>query len=176
MKHTKVINLFGAPCSSKSTTASGLFYKLKLAGCSVELVTEFAKELTYLERKKCLADQLYVTAQQNHRMYPLVGQVDFIITDSPILLGSMYLPKNYPKSFMNFVLDVFKTYKNINYFLHRAIPYVQEGRNQNKSESDKIGVELFRFLTKNEIHFIELSGCAKAADVIYENLKKEKRL
>ena len=45
----KVINLFAGPGTGKSTTAAGLFYKMKSKGYMVELVTEFAKDLVYQE-------------------------------------------------------------------------------------------------------------------------------
>ena len=40
----KVINFYGGPGVGKSTKAAGMFYKMQLAGYSVELVNEFAKE------------------------------------------------------------------------------------------------------------------------------------
>ena len=43
----KVINLWGGPGCGKSTTAAGLFSIMKMRGHKVELVTEYAKELTY---------------------------------------------------------------------------------------------------------------------------------
>lgn len=172
MKPSKIINLFGPPCSAKSTTAAGLFYDLKLDGYSVELVTEFAKELTYLERRKCLADQFYVTAQQNHRMHALIGKVDYIITDSPILLSVAYVPKSYPLSFSRFVFDLFNTYNNLNFFLKRAVPYVEDGRNQTEAESDEVCVKLHEFLIDNNVNFTEVDGCRKAAKVIRNLLIK----
>lgn len=40
--------MFGSPGSGKSTTAAGLFYKLKTSDYNVELVTEVAKDLVWL--------------------------------------------------------------------------------------------------------------------------------
>lgn len=42
---TSVINLIGGPGSGKSTTAAGLFFRMKSMGVRCELVTEYAKEL-----------------------------------------------------------------------------------------------------------------------------------
>ena len=46
---TRVINLLGAPGAGKSTAAAGLFYRMKKEFLSVELVTEYAKDLIYPE-------------------------------------------------------------------------------------------------------------------------------
>lgn len=59
-----VINLIGGPGAGKSTTAAGLFFLMKCAGLKVELVTEFAKELSYDENWADLKKQLYVLAEQ----------------------------------------------------------------------------------------------------------------
>ena len=46
----KVINLFGGPGCGKSTTAADLFARMKLRGLSVELVTEYAKDVVWDEK------------------------------------------------------------------------------------------------------------------------------
>lgn len=153
MIKTKVINLFGEPSSGKSTLASRIFFELKLLGYNAELITEFAKELVYAQRKKCLGDQFYVIAQQNHRMYSMLGQVDYIITDSPILLGAVYQTEDYPASFSSFLLDLHNEYTNINYFLLRDFAFQKEGRVHDEEQSNKIHKELLSFLTVNFIPF-----------------------
>ena len=54
MKKPFVINLFGAAGSGKSTAASYIFSQLKMRGIECELVQEFAKDLTWEERKIAL--------------------------------------------------------------------------------------------------------------------------
>lgn len=54
----KVINLFGGPGSGKSTLAAGLFERMKIQGLSVELVTEYAKDMVWERRGNILDDQL----------------------------------------------------------------------------------------------------------------------
>mgnify|MGYP000350742020 CR=1 FL=1 len=88
-----MVNLWAGPGTGKSTTAAVVFHILKLANVRCELVTEFAKELTYLGRREELADQLWVSAAQEHRCRILVGKVDVIITDSPTGLGRAYVKK-----------------------------------------------------------------------------------
>ena len=57
----------------------------------VEFVAEYAKELTYEKRFNILEqDQLYVFAKQHRKILRIKDQVDFIISDSPLLLSSVY--------------------------------------------------------------------------------------
>ena len=87
----KIINLFGGPGTGKSTTAAHLFAIMKWQGMKVELVSEYAKELTWDGRSNVLLDQLYVLAKQNRKLERLKNHgLDFVITDSPILMGLAY--------------------------------------------------------------------------------------
>src|SRR5262245_20723095 len=64
LEPTLTVNLFGGPGCGKSTNAALVFGKLKNDGINVELVTEFAKELTWEGRSGALRFQPYVTAKQ----------------------------------------------------------------------------------------------------------------
>lgn len=50
-KMIKVINIFGAPGCGKSTTAAGLFWRMKCDDMSVELVSEYAKACVFEDRE-----------------------------------------------------------------------------------------------------------------------------
>ena len=150
-----VINFFSGPGSGKSTVASGLFHRMKMKGYSVELVTEYAKDLVWEGRNKTLTDQFYITATQNHRIEMLVGEVEYVITDSPILLGLLYAPANYYHGFFPFVWEVFNSYTNVNILLNRVKPYVVEGRNQTEFEAIKISEELEDLLIQNNVKYLK---------------------
>ncbi len=60
MSMYNVVNLFGGPSAGKSTTAAGVFALLKLHDLRSELVTEFAKDLTWEKREKTLNNQYYI--------------------------------------------------------------------------------------------------------------------
>ena len=64
----KVINLWGEPGAGKSTVAAGLFNLMKLMGEKVELVTEYAKDLTYEKNHVSLQNQLLILATQDNRL------------------------------------------------------------------------------------------------------------
>src|SRR5574344_627446 len=87
-----VINLFGGPCSGKSTLAASIFAEMKAQGKSVELAFEFAKDLVYDKQIDLLqSKQCYVFAHQQLRIDRLINSgVDYIITDSPLLLSVIY--------------------------------------------------------------------------------------
>jgi tRNA uridine 5-carbamoylmethylation protein Kti12 len=153
----KVINLFGAPGSGKSTTRAGLFYEMKKANYNVEEVTEYAKDMVWEERFNVFNDQLYLLGKQNRRLLRLDGKVDYILTDSPILLGINYMVNvPYAKSLEQLSVDVFNSYDNYNFFLNRSHEYSSIGRNQNEAESNELSVKIKETLTKYDIPFIEL--------------------
>lgn len=160
MKLKRVINLFGGPGSGKSTTAAALFALMKKQGLSVELVSEYAKQMVFEDRLNVLEeDQLYVFAKQHRKIFTLRNTVDYVITDSPFVQGFSYLKDDaiYEKGhFKDLILSTFNKYPNVNVLLHRGddIPYEQMGRYQNEDEAIKIGNNIGEFLFKNGIRFI----------------------
>ena len=93
---TTYINLFGGPGSGKSTLAAGIFSEMKRQGKSVELVTEFAKDLVWENRQDTLAVQPYVSMKQFRNLFRLKGKVDYVVTDSPLLKDSVYAKRFTP--------------------------------------------------------------------------------
>lgn len=151
-----VINLFGGPGSGKSTTAAGIFFKLKLMGVNCELVTEYAKDMVWREMSQsAFEDQLYITAKQNHRLERLRNKVDIAITDSPLLLSLIYSEENYLEGkFKDMVSSLWNKYENYNFFIVRRKKYNPIGRNQTEKESDKISLDIrnnFGYLIHKEV-------------------------
>lgn len=166
----RVINLWGPPGAGKSTVAAGLFYKMKVAGCKVELVTEYAKDVVWDNREDLLRDQLYLLAKQNRRLERLRGKVDWCITDSPILLVLAYMPKDYYNNFNALTFDVWNSYNNINFVLERNHEYKQDGRVQTEAEAFVIEDKISSILSDYEqlCHFVNTGD---AADTIFERIK-----
>lgn len=145
---------------------------MKLEEYSVELVTEYAKKLTWQKRHNTLEDQFYVTAHQNHRMEILKDQVEYCITDSPIILGMYYSPNYFQNSFPKFVLELFNSYDNINFYIERQKKYVQAGRNQTFAEALKSDVGVREILNQNAIGYCSVLGDPKAPQLILDLIKE----
>jgi hypothetical protein len=167
------IQLFGGPGTGKSTTAAGLFYKMKMAGYKVEYITEYAKELTFAGEDIRLSDQLHILGEQHHRLKRLEGKVDYVIHDSPFLMGLMYLNDNdihLPKTeFKNLILSMYKSYNNSNIFLNRneEIQYQKYGRSQELSEAIKIDNKIKNMLDNEDIKYMEFMAHKNTVDRIY---------
>ena len=151
----KVINMFGSSGSGKSTNSAGLAYELKKDGFKVELVTEFAKELCITKSEHLLENQIWVFGNQYHKMKYLSDDLDFIITDSPIMLSAWYGKKyNYQfESLYPLIKEVHNSFDNINIFLERAHSWDPYARVQSEEESDQDSINLQDFLKENKISF-----------------------
>jgi len=169
----RIINLFGEPGAGKSTIAAGLFYLMKIHGYEVELVTEFAKDLTWSERYIDLNDQLMVTANQHNRIHRLKKKVDYIITDSPIIAGILYYPKDYFPSYVTLLQEIHHSYNNTNILLKRIKKYNKNGRNQTEKQAKEKRKILKKLLEDNDIKYEKIESSKKAAKKIYKYLKKE---
>lgn len=164
----KVINLFAGPGCGKSTNAAGLFYKMKNLNYRVELIQEYAKDMTYEKRSNILEDQLYMFAKQARRIERLRGHVDFIITDSPLLLSIIYNTKS---TILNDLIEeTFNSYNNKNFFLKRLKPYQQYGRNQTEEQSKEIDLKIRKMLIEKRYYFDTIDSNETAVDKIFNTL------
>lgn len=169
----QVVNLWGGPGAGKSLNAAGLFNIMKRKYIQVELVTEYAKDLVWSQRNNMFTEQDYIFAKQHHRLRRLVNKVSYAITDSPLAMGLLYLPKDYPKTFAPFVKEVFNSYLNVNIFIQRNHPYDPNGRNQSEEESKIIDQEIRRFLTSNGIPFYDIISSDNTSEEIFNLLTSE---
>lgn len=149
---TKVINILGAPGVGKSTYSAELFAKMKKQGFSCELVQEFAKEMVYADNEKLRNDQLIVMAEQYRRTFVLNGKIDYIITDSPIILSIIYnqlTPNPYPKANFNPIcFEAYNRFENLNILLTHKLSrmYEQNGRIQNLDQSLEIQNQMLKLI------------------------------
>jgi hypothetical protein len=162
---TVIVNMWGGPGTGKSTITAQVFSQLKWAGANAELVTEAAKELVWEKHHNLLSDQFYVSAMQNRRLQRLVGQVDYIVTDSPLLLSAHYA-RDYPPDFHRFMEHVWNGYTNINFFLLRRKKYQPIGRMQDEAGAIAIDVELQRYLDENSFPYTKVAADHDAATLI----------
>jgi len=156
---TLIVNILGGPGVGKSTNASLLYGKLKNQGINAEYVSEYAKDLTWEGRSDALACQPYVTSKQLWRLSRLVGKVEVIVTDSPLLLGIVYAGDYNTKAFIEFVLEAFHRFDNFNLVLKRnsqAHKWNPEGRSQSEAEALLVDTQIREVLGLCSIPFVEV--------------------
>lgn len=166
----KVINLWGGPGSGKSTTASGLFYTLKLADLKCELITEVAKDETYEKNTSRMSNQVYLLGEQYQRLHRVRGSVNYAISDSPIVLGINYRSEDFPKSYDQLCVDLFNQFDNLNYFLVRTKKYQEYGRNQTEEQARQIDTNIKKIMKDFNIPFTEVLGDRNAVDNIIADI------
>lgn len=150
---TKVVNFFAGPGAGKSTCATGCFSALKRKNINCEYVSEYAKQLTWEKSYIRLRDQFHVFGEQHLRQSSMVGKVDFLLTDSPIILGAIYAPPEYPDSFRETMFWAFNQFDNVNFFVKRRSTFNQEGRNQTLEQAKDIDNSVEEMLIKHNIPF-----------------------
>lgn len=168
----KLVNFFGGPGTGKSSMAAGVFSKLKFAGVTCEYVTEYAKELTW-EKSSKLKDQLYITGKQQQRIRSVGEQVDFIITDAPLINGLLYNKEHTPE-YEALVLNLFNSYENINFFLYRQKLYNPVGRTQTEEQAKELDIKIKGILNKNNIPYFEFDGIENNVSIITDTILREK--
>lgn len=172
MHKAQVINLFGGPGCGKSTIAAHLFAIMKWENYNVELVTEYAKDITWEKREDVLKDQLYLLAKQHRKQHKLREQVDYIITDSPLLLTILYRPENYcNNTFAPLVLELWDMYDNKNYFVERYKPYHAIGRSQTEEQAKDLDFQCLNLLNIHNQGVTMVPGDEQAAPLILESIK-----
>ena len=172
---TKIINLYGAPGSGKSTIASGLFFHMKMAGLNVELATEYIKSKVFEENPYPFKDQLYCFAKQHKKLRELNGKVDFIITDSPLLMSLVYNSTE-PALFNDMVIQYYNMYDNVNFLLKRNHTYHTEGRVQTEHEADEVGEQLENYLKQYNIEYKTLpsnESMYNILQILYRSMPNE---
>lgn len=166
-----LVNLYGAPGAGKSTGAAYIFSQLKMRGINAELVTEFAKDKVWEESKEVFNNQAYIFGKQYFRISRCADKVDVIITDSPLLLSTIY--NDNPilgEEFNNVVRNVANSYDSINYYITRVKDYNPKGRFQSEEESDAIANRVKNMLDCEGVEYIEKPGSKASYDEIYEEV------
>jgi len=170
-----IINIFGAPCSGKSTAAAGLFSMLKREGKSVEFVTEHAKDCVWDENWVMMNNQIKMFGEQYHRIWRLKDKVDFVVTDSPLLLNLVYGKGKMSDTmwviFRQLVIAAVYEFGRFDFLLERDFPYVPEGRHKDENRSSFRHKQILEVLNGNDIR-VDWK-LIKADWYVAENIRKE---
>ena len=161
---TVVVNMLGGSGIGKSTTAAGLYYNMKLEGMNVELVREYVKVLAWQGTKIGQFDQVNIFGEQCKLEHTLYGKVDYIVTDSPILLAPVYEVFYHGDSIIEEAAVKFlnkaevEGIKHINIILQRNKPYDERGRYQTEEEALDVDKRTLNFLNKYRMPYYEVGG------------------
>jgi len=149
------ICLFGAPGAGKTVLTHELFVYFKKQGRNCEIVNELAREWAYLDRPIQSMDQIFLFGTQLNREDSLLsrGKVDFIISDSPILLNSYYgVKKN--RELMQSYLEMIRCFEDkfssINLFCPNNPKYQfhEQGRFHTRQQAEEISREMLDFMDR----------------------------
>lgn len=169
VSQTLVVNLFAGPGAGKSTTAAGIFFELKSRGINCELVTEFVKDLVWEERHKAINNQVYIFGKQHHRINRLLGQVEVIITDAPLLLTHVYDAE------VNCPLRLLATREHLkhnsyNVFVKRLKEFNPKGRLQDYNEARNLDVRISTMLDSLNVKYDVCFGTPEGKDIIVKKI------
>jgi deoxyadenosine/deoxycytidine kinase len=160
---TTVINLFGGSGIGKSTTAAHLFAEMKYRGIHCELVREYVKMWAWEKKPVGPFDQMYLLGKQSKYESMLYGKVDYIVTDSPLLLCPIYERYYSGKdcvapAAVNFLEDAkSKGVTHLNFLLKRFDQFDERGRFETKEQAIEVDSVMKDYLTKHNVPFHELS-------------------
>ena len=164
-KETLVVSLVGGPGCGKSSIRAGIFHDLKFKGIDCEEATEYAKVCTWEKRQFTLTNQIHIFGEQHHRIWMLLGQVEVIITDSPLLLTPIYDTRK-SSTLRKLALEEFNSMWNYVVFLKRCKPYNPNGRNQDEDGAKAIDRLIADYLMGNDIPFETFDGTPAGKDQI----------
>lgn len=161
---TVVVNMLGGSGIGKSTTAAGLYYHMKLSHMNVELVREYVKILAWQGTEIGQFDQVNIFGEQCKLEHTLYGKVDYIITDSPIVLAPIYETFYNGDSIIEEAAIKFlkkaesNGIKHVNIVLGRNKPYDTKGRYQSEDEAMDVDKRTLEFLSRYSMPYYEVGG------------------
>jgi len=157
------ISIYSGPCGGKSTAAAWLFAELKKKQINIELVTEYVKTWTYVDKNPKSYEKYLIFGKQVYSEYmPLQAGFDYIISDSPVYLSCFYAKHNkekFAKQLVEMVKVYDREYPSLNIFLNREnTNYSKIGRFHSLEQCLEIDKKLKRFLVDNNVKFYSFNN------------------
>lgn len=168
-KKTIVVNLFGGPCSCKTTFCAAIFAELKKRDINCEMALEFAKEIVYEGNLNRLKNQLYLFSEQHERITRLVGKVDVIVTDSPLISHVIY-DLNNDHMLQEVIIREQKIFNDLGYFLIRGETYSMNGRYHTFEQAKEIDIKIKNLLNLHKIKHQEIGSDIENVDMIVKEI------
>ncbi|MGF7018766.1 hypothetical protein M2145_002541 [Lachnospiraceae bacterium PF1-21] len=161
---TIVVNAFAGPGAGKTTSAWEISSQLKKKGVVVEYVPEYAKELVWDGEIELLngsySSETKIYEEKKRRIDRLIGKVEVIVTDSPLLQSLEFLDHDKvsaseKKMFENRVMKDVSEYENFNYFVERNEneAYEKAGRIHTLKESKELDAKIKAMLKNKGIYY-----------------------
>lgn len=181
MTKTKILNLYGGPGSGKSTSAAYLYHQMKCQHINAELVREYVKEWAWEARKFSMYDQIYFLGKQCRKESMLYGKVDWIITDSPVMMVVYYAQKYCSQAVSEGVraatLALYRQaaedgHEHHHVLLSRNVPYQSEGRYQSEAQALEMDDEISHMLTSLRIPIIHATTGEENLDKLLDQVTK----
>jgi hypothetical protein len=149
---TVVVNFWAGAGVGKSTQTARLFTLMKAVekdqDFSVDLVREYAKELAWMQTPINDRMQNHIYFEQLRREMTLVGNVDYIITDSPTGIGIFYshFYSGGGQGLLDWERHKRSTTKTLDFWCPRLKPYNPKGRYETEEKAAEVDVAMRRFL------------------------------
>ena len=145
---TKNILLYGAPSSGKSSLGALVFGLLKLKNYNTELIREYAKELVWAgcDMKNATSEEeLDIFVNQTKRERLVRGKVEYMVSDSPLLLNAFYSHNEYAKQVALNSLSQ----NDYHFWLTKDISRHEDaGRSHDQDEAKEVDLQMRKFLTE----------------------------
>jgi predicted ATP-dependent serine protease len=171
-----VINIFGGPGIGKSTLAAQIYTELKKRHINIEYIPEYPKELVYEERLLTLKDQIYVFAHQHHKIWTAAKHNQVVVTDSPIILSTVYNPET-SINFRALILEMHNKFNSMNIVLKRnPETHTMVGRVHSLTESISLDRRIVDVLVEEGIDFAQFDPVNDNLQVLLELIIQEFKL
>lgn len=147
-RKTTIIGFYGGPAIGKSAAAWTAAAWLKRNGASVELANEYVKRWAWQGREVKPLDELYILGEQIREEADLLGKVDFIVTEKPVVLDLAYCRIYQPEPIIKAVEEsVAAHYAHVASLGHRHVNvlfrrvkggYDTRGRYENRRQAELV--------------------------------------